>query len=49
MRSYCLVFMHPHSKETVMIPAAPLQPLGRWEKMGKYLQSIAKVVLSSYF
>jgi len=49
MRSYCMVFMHPHSRQTVMIPAAPLQPLGRWEKVSSYIQSVAKVVLTAYF
>jgi hypothetical protein len=32
-----------------MIPAAPIQPLGRWEKMTKYMKSLAKVVISNYF
>ena len=48
-RSYCVVFQHPHSKQTVMLPAAPASPLSRWDKVRKYLTGVGKIVLQNYF
>ncbi len=48
MSSYCLVFMHPHTRQTVMIPAAPEQPLPRWARVGKYLRSLVWIAVTSY-
>ena len=45
-RSYCLVFHHPHSRETVMIPEAPASPLSRWQRVRGYIEKLGELVLT---
>ena len=46
---YCMVFHHPVSHQTVMIPAPPERLEGRWERAARYAKTMVVVIFRNYF
>ena len=46
---YCVVFMHPYSHPTVMIPAPPEQIEGRWKRAKRYAKGAFLIIFRNYF
>jgi len=46
---YCVVFMHPYSHQTVMIPAPPEQIEGRWKRAKRYAKGAFLIIFRNYF
>ena len=49
MSDYCLVFHHPYTNETVMLPSPPKTIETRWKRLFRYAKKTAEVVVMHYF